>query len=289
MQRSIVGIMCCAVLVWASPAVAGDLTSDDVSGSLERGKTMVKEVPVNPHMTEAEKEAQKVLDRHNSDEYQRRIKSEVGRIQKYFETGTWDIPGQDVKAKVAERYYKNPSGLEPLRTNLAGDERIYILISSSVPLQTLRNYGLSMERAKDSRVKMVLRGFVEEPGLQPVQATKKFVHRVLTGQDGRCASSEGCQRLLLPTGIQIDPFIFRRFNVASHVPAIVYARGVSVVDDKVSEGGMRNMKVKESYVLHGDVSLEYAIELFQRNLAAKGKKSPGLDKLLAAVRTSGGY
>jgi len=47
------------------------------------------------------------------------------------------------------------------------------------------------------------------------------------------------------------------------VPAIVFARKVSIVDPQMSEGMEKNMAVPEFHVIHGDVALEYALDRFR--------------------------
>lgn len=289
MKKTIAVILMMLLLFVCRPIMAEELTTDDIAKGVERGKSTVKSVPDNSHMTDGEKEAMKVLQKHNSDEYQNRIKSEMGRIQKFFDTGKWDGIDKTPSGNGLDQSYSMPSGRSTVKTHLAGDERVYVLVSSSVPLQTLRNYGYAMEAARDMRVAMVIRGLVEEKGVDPMEATMKFVNRVLTGQDKPCRGEDGCKRLKVPSGVLIDPLVFARFGVRDSVPAIVYARGVSVADRDKSEGNKQNMKVKDFYVLRGDVSLEYAIEAFQRQLAARKQASPGLEKLLAAVRGTGKY
>ena len=95
---------------------------------------------------------------------------------------------------------------------------------------------------------MILRGCVES--CSKIKPTVQFMKAIIN-------PSEDVKRL---AEFQIDPFLYRHYKI-TQVPAIVFARGISTVNPELSEGLQSNIqKTTESYVVYGDVSLEYAIE-----------------------------
>ena len=79
------------------------------------------------------------------------------------------------------------------RGKLGSDERIYLFISSSMPLQTVRNYAASVARLGDPGIVLVMRGFIE--GMTKIQPTIRFIGTVLQ-RDPSCNPPEGeCEML----------------------------------------------------------------------------------------------
>jgi len=131
---------------------------------------------------------------------------------------------------------------------LTEDERIYVFISSSVPKETLKNYASSIDRLKDSRIIMVLRGCIG--GCSKLMPTAHFVQSIV-------APSEKEQ---LHVEVQIDPNLFRLHDIGI-VPAVVFASGVRLDVDEGSEGDLTHIQsAPSSYAVFGDVSLDYSIE-----------------------------
>ena len=64
--------------------------------------------------------------------------------------------------------------------------------------------------------------------------------------------------------------LLRKLYGADHV---VYARNVTVLDTEMSEGMERNMTTGESYSIHGDVALTYALERFRAETGSKALES----------------
>lgn len=220
--------------------------------------------PENPHREKAEELARSFHETYLSPEFQNRYRAEEDRLKR------------EVFGRVIDEYY--PDALkekekEGMSRGGEGD-RLYILASSSVPLQTLRAYASDMERAADSRVVMVFRGFVG--GMTRFKPMLGFIADILK-RDPRCdVWKEECERAPVP--IQVDPLVFRRYGV-TEVPAFVYARNLNVRDPMMSEGAEVNAAGSDSCVVFGDVSLEYAVEAILRET-----KSPFLEALSKKLR-----
>lgn len=292
--KRIIAVATVAVLSFVSLAASQEVTTDDIIRKQKEGNKMIKGiggVPENREQKRGDEEAAKLKRKYDSQEFQQRRTSEINRIKKFFDTGVWDKPSGIQNADPGSYYDAAATvSTQGARGSLRADERIYVLISSSMPMDTIRNYAYSMARGKDPNVKMMLRGMVPpRPGEAPMMATVRFATTVIAGREGCTVGQEGCEKLQFPGGVMIDPLVFRRYGVTDVAPAIVYAWGVKMVDTGKSEGGSSGIEVKDFYVLYGDASLEYAIDVFRREQAMKKRNTEGLEKLLAAVRGDGNY
>ena len=119
-----------------------------------------------------------------------------------------------------------------------------------------------------------MRGFIG--GARFVKPTVVFLKDILFVDPECYPGEERCGTY--NSQVVIDPLLFRRYHV-QRVPAFVYVPSVSVADGQISEGLESNTKVSDHYLVHGDVSLEYALKLFLGE-----RKSPGLEGLLTACR-----
>ena len=152
----------------------------------------------------------------------------------------------------------NPDSGAASGGGLAPDERVYVFISSSVPRATLSAYARSLDRLKDPRVAMVMRGCVG--GCSKIMPTVGFLREVLMPSEEEQYAVD----------VLIDPMLFRFYTIRS-VPTIVYARNVSPDLPEASEGSEENMKTKPvSYAIRGDVSLAYALDTINREAGSRG-------------------
>ncbi|WP_205743313.1 TrbC family F-type conjugative pilus assembly protein [Geobacter sp. FeAm09] len=252
-----------AFFALASPVLAGTAQEaiDNARANSAQYYTDVQRLPesVTSGLSQTST-AKQVIDTVNSKAFQDRVQKEHNRLQReMFGGGSANRPGA---------YYADSqptvAGQIP---HLAADERIYLFISSSMPLSTLRNYARGIDRLRDPRVVMVVRGFVD--GIQDGTKTMEFFMQIRL-KDLGCS---GANCATFSTQIDIDPNLYRRFRPAS-VPALVYVRGVHPVDPDVSEGSPENVPVPSPSswtMIYGDAALSY---LFGRT--ADTTKSPTL-------------
>ncbi|MDD2736726.1 MAG: type-F conjugative transfer system pilin assembly protein TrbC [Desulfuromonadaceae bacterium] len=219
----------------------------EVAVSLDKANRMAETVtiPTNDSEVEMAKIAEKMNAYYRSPEFQGRLKNETERIK------------GELFGDASVRFYPD-SNTPAARGKLGSDERIYLFISSAMPLQTVRNYAASVARLGDPNVTLVMRGFVD--GMTKIQPSIRFIGSVLQ-RDPVCNPTEGeCE--MLPAGLAVDPLLFRRYGI-DRVPAVVYARGVTAEDAALSEGDTRNTAIAESHTVFGDASLEYLIAQIQ--------------------------
>jgi type-F conjugative transfer system pilin assembly protein TrbC len=238
-----------------------EMSVPDVAATLAQADRLAGTLPLpqNRHEEEMKAVAGKLDAYYRSDEFQGRVRSETERIK------------AEVFGESYARFYPDSVKGEG-KGRLAESERVYIFVSSSMPLQTVRNYVASVARLGDPRIVMVIRGFVN--GMSRIQPTIRFVADALK-KDPLCSPSES-ECGMLPANLVVDPLLYRRYAI-DRVPAVVFARGVRAENPGLSEGDIKNTDISDSYSLYGDASLEYILQAIQRESGASSLK-----ELLAA-------
>lgn len=222
---------------------------DSIGDMNDRGEKLSKSltIPANPFTGEGAKRAKETNDFFRSGEFQRRVTAEQERLKREIFGG-----------RIQEYYQGDPEAAATMAGELPANERVYIFISSSVPRETLRNYVRDVAMLRDPNVKLVMRGLIG--GVKYIKPTMRFVSGILL-KDPAC-NPEKRRRERYAAGVNVDPLLFSRYAV-KEVPAIVYARNVTVLDVEMSEGMERNAKSGDYYTIHGDVALAYALERFR--------------------------
>ena len=233
--------------LWKETDVEG-LTVPDLANSLSNADRLAKQmtVPGNRHEKDMSDLAGTLDSYYHSDEFQLRVQSETERIKS-------EMFGGKISGYYADKDKEAPKG------KLAESERVYVFISSAMPLATIRNYAASVARLGDPNVSLVMRGFVD--GMTKIQPTIGFIASVLQ-RDQACRPQDGdCE--MLPAGLVVDPLLFRRYRI-DRVPAVVYARGLKAEDAGLSEGDPKNTAISDHYAAYGDASLEYLLDQIRR-------------------------
>lgn len=209
------------------------------AGTVEKiqkdGETCAKNLEhqeLDPEMMERAKQSAKKAE---SPEFKKQIESYQADILRSIEGY---IPPATAKAD-------NDDQEAPDEALLRSDERIYIMVSSSMPDGTIKRYLRDIGKIGDPNVIMVLRGV---PG-----GIDQFVNF------GNMLVDRWGAKDLDFMNIQIDPLIFQAYSISA-VPAIVYVNGLELVDIEQSEGREGNTTIKDACIIRGDVSLDYAVE-----------------------------
>ncbi len=258
---------------FAFPAKAGELDQESVNNLMKRKDDIFKimKAPSNRYEKKGQDRASRIMKKVDSEEYQNRLRAESERLKTtvfkdHVSTFAATAPG---------------SGIAKHTGRLSADERLYVFVSSSVPIQTLRNYAASIDAIGDPNVVMVMRGFIG--GMTKWGRMLDFTSQVLIRNPSCDTRNDQCD--MYAANLQVDPLLFRRYGV-SVVPTVVYARGVHRVDAVMSEGLADLTTVSGFYSIQGDVSLEYILESIKSET-----KSASIDAVLTALserRNEGG-
>lgn len=211
-----------------------------------------------------QEEARKMLDYYQSDSFRKKYEAEIERLKTTVFKDTLD-------ADYAAKEGKKDGGKVSM---LSGRERIYLFISSSVPVQTLRRYAADLDKLGDPHIVMVMRGFVG--GMKYMKPTLEFVQKVVAKDAGCDPGKTKCEAYRV--AMNIDPLLFQRYGI-DRVPAVVYVPEVSVTDASLSEGWEENARAGDHLVLYGDASLDYILDAFHRE---SGRKS--LERLRESLK-----
>jgi len=183
-----------------------------------------------------EQKVQSLMETLNGEQWQKNFQQMRGDVATML-----DIESNEV----VKRANKND-----LATAIGPTDRLYVFISSSVPLNTLRNYAKDIEKVPGAI--MVLRGFINSG--HKIKPTASFFADIAK-KDPDC-QGQRCEMRKIE--IQIDPFLFRRFSINS-VPAVAFETNVEGIGycgldvDTPPTGTSNN-------VVYGDASLLYAVE-----------------------------
>ena len=245
------------LILYYTLACAGDFNADSVGDALERAKAYESKIELPEiHNSGAQKAAEQTAKQFYSPQYQKKIQAEIERLK-------------SEQFADALKGFEDADQEESRNSVLPLDERLYIFISSSVPLSTLRTYASELDKLKDSGVLMVMRGFVH--GMKEFEPTLKLVRSILVKDSSCDLSAEKCE--VYNAAVSIDPLVFRKYGV-ERVPAIAYVRGISLEDVAMSEGEPENLKgSQDAYIVYGDVSVERALETIAKETGSAGIKN----------------
>ena len=262
---------------WKSQSVQ-PLSFPDVNKTLAKVEKIKKslQIPKNKLEKEMQKEAAKTIAIYQSPEYQAKIAAETDRIKReLFHEQLKDLPSERGGLKGDD----DKKGLNETRfvARLADDERIYIFVSSSMPIDTVRAYASSLARYGDqSQMALVMRGFIG--GATKIIPTTNYFADVRKSSS-TCDLTSGEQCAMLNTKIMVDPILFRRYNI-TQVPATVYAKGVRVNIPEQSEGN-DDVTIGEFWVVYGDATLDYNLEKIRQASNSESLKHLLSSSLLA--------
>ena len=264
----ILTILICAVLYIAIPFLVygGDNTIEAIKKAQKQAETLRERLTISPEINRYYEQARKqALEQIR--EFRRRRKQEIEAYNQMLKKQYGIDTGLS-------------SGISPVSTQmnhyLMADERIYIFMSSSVPMVTWNNYAEDIDKIRDPNIVMVLRGCIG--GCQRIRPTLEFIQKIIVpgGFSSVDTSRDGWEEELRTRArriqIWIDPLLFRYYGV-EEVPCIVYAKDVHPLDD-LSEGLKENLENKPQYFkVYGDWSLSYMLKkLYEQSNAGNIKK-----------------
>lgn len=215
------------------------------------------------HKEQGRAEAERLARHFVSENFQRKLHQESERIKRDL-FGATKIAGEEPSGEEEMEQADQKSGV------LSSSERIYLFVSSSMPLVTLRNYAADLARLADPNITMVMRGFVG--GMKYAQPTLRLVSDIIVKNPGCKATQQRCDAHKV--NINVDPLLYRRYQI-SRVPALVYVPSFHETEPGGSEG---LGEASPYYVLYGDASLAYGIERIQKEVKSHSLKRV-LDKL----------
>lgn len=269
MHRNKIGIIACLLALLSLAANADDNTRQVYEDAAKRAEEMQSQItPPEQFNADGTRAAERLAEAVNSKAFQDAIEAEKERINAKFYAAH--------NKKIFEHNGIDSQNLSEFG-KLTAKERIYILVSSSIPKETLRNYVKSVDQLQDGSVVLVLRGFIGR--IRDYKPTVEYITSLLK-KDPNCDFSVESECEFYKAEFNVDPLVYRKFGV-TEVPAIVYADNVLLDDPDMSIGSEGNLKGPlTSHIVYGDVSLQYALERLAKlsgnsNLEQMAKKLDG--------------
>ena len=143
---------------------------------------------------------------------------------------------------------------------LRDDERIYIFISSSIPIDVLKRYATDIDLLGIGKnTVFILRGCIDTGkgvgGCGDFKATVNFFK----------SFAEDKKDSIYNVQIWIDPTLFKKYSITS-APTFVYAEGITLSGDIGSEGSDQRLISTPKYSKSlGDWSFDYHLRELQRS------------------------
>jgi len=174
---------------------------------------------------------------------------------------------------LADEVIKGKVSNLPKNNFLSNKQKIYVVISSSMPKETIQNYFKTIQPVRTDVI-FVTRGFIGD--IKYIKPTLKWMKDILTKPN---CNEEDKKKCMYQVNLEINPKVTRHFNI-SEVPAVIFVRNY---DGFLSEYmPLPKESKEEAYVAYGDANIIYALEKI--NKKAKDKH---LSKLIKEMR--GGF
>lgn len=174
---------------------------------------------------------------------------------------------------LADEVIKGKVSNLPKNNFLSNKQKIYVVISSSMPKETIQNYFKTIQPVRTDVI-FVTRGFIGD--IKYIKPTLKWMKDVLTKPN---CNEEDKKKCMYQVNLEINPKVTRHFNI-SEVPAVIFVRNY---DGFLSEYmPLPKESKEEAYIAYGDANIIYALEKI--NKKAKDKH---LSKLIKEMR--GGF
>jgi len=237
--------------LWSTQALnKKEIDLEKIADAVEEQKKKLEAGGIENNNNEAIKRANEAAQKFHSERYQSTLNKEMERIKA-------DVFNVGQKENNAIIY---PDAIKTPEHSLSKGSYLYIFISSSMPKNTIRAYAQDVALLKEQNIMIVLRGMIGQPA--KLKETAKYIQNIIK-------KNPECERKckLYKARFSIDPKLFEKYNI-TEVPVFVYDWNVKTMEPGVGrETG--NQTGSEYLKLKGDVSVEYALEIFRRETKEK--------------------
>lgn len=140
---------------------------------------------------------------------------------------------------------------------LSNNEKLFIVISSSIPKHILKNY-FEMLQKVNTDITFVLRGTIG--GIKEIKPTLEWIQEILTKNDNT----------RYEYNVMIEPRVVSKYKV-EQTPAVLYVKNYnpSYTEESMDE---------EHYIYYGAVDIDYALKKINGDV-----KSLGIEKVLGII------
>jgi len=174
--------------------------------------------------------------------YREAMQQQAERSYNLTQTREYQAGIEQLKTKIFPNYQAQDqnNGVE-----LDNGDRLYLFVSSSMPLEVVRRYARQIEGLPGAT--LVLRGFIG--GASRVKPTLRYKNKVLADEES-CTEAT-CKTI--NTAMAVDPVLFQRYQI-KRVPAVVTVGGLTGAG-QCSEGNKDVVKIRQKNASFGDAPL----------------------------------
>jgi type-F conjugative transfer system pilin assembly protein TrbC len=152
---------------------------------------------------------------------------------------------------------------------LSDKEKVYVVISSSMPIDTIQNYFKEVQPVRTDIV-FVMRGFIGN--ISHIKPTLKWIKKAMTKPNCHEKDNKKCMYRI---NLEINPKVTEHFNI-NEVPAVIFVRNYNGFLDKYQV--LPKKSDEEAYIAYGDANIIYALEKID-----KKAKDKYLEKMIKAL------
>ncbi|AWI34155.1 TrbC family F-type conjugative pilus assembly protein [Helicobacter apodemus] len=250
---------------------AGELNIDFLRDTMQESKEFENLQIEAPSMEYLDK-AKEIKDLTNMEDFKKELKANEDYI--LYDKSIDFSKYTGLNREELESIRNGSHNLQSGNRFLSSDEKIFIVISSSMPKETIINYFKTLEKV-NTDVTFILQGLVGND-ISKLNPTLEYIRDLLVKDKN--TSLENPENIY-SFNIDINPKVTQKFNI-THTPAVIF---ISNYDKTLQEP----QELKESingervYIAYGAVSADYAFKEIN-----KKAKSKGLEKLLAQLNKS---
>jgi len=224
----------------------------------------------------AEQQAKEVSNYARSDKFQKGVLENEKYIlyDKSIDWSKYTGKYSDQTKEIMKQLENTNSSLLSKNQFLNPNEKLFIVISSSLKKETIRNYFKMLENV-NTDVTFVLRGVIGTP--KKIMPTINYINDLLI-KDPNKDKSDPSNRYSF--NVEINPKITRRFDV-KQVPAVLFIKNYNPVVQEYKDVIGSPDKDELYWIAYGEASIDYALKQIN-----KKAKSDGIERLLKAMNQS---
>jgi len=194
------------------------------------------------------KDVQENINSHN---FENNLSKIYDSVLKNVDIETRRLQGENVSIDNLTTLKNKKTSNDDIKSFLQNN-RIYIFMSQSVPMDIWHTYGKLIYDKKLTNTSMVLRGCIGG-SCTKIAPTGEFIVKLKKYDK----NSE------ISPNIIIDPLLFRKYNI-SQVPCVVFAQDTQTKDLALSEGIAENFNAKKTYKSCGAWNLLWHLKQLQQ-------------------------
>lgn len=153
---------------------------------------------------------------------------------------------------------------------LSPDEKLFIVISSSLSKESIQNYFKMLERV-NTDITFVLRGLVGND-VRYINPTRAYIQDLLIKNPHNKDKQD--KNNVYYFNIHINPKITKHFNITK-VPAVIFIKNYNPILEDYQALPKKQDEKEEVFIAYGEVGIDYALKSIN-----KEAKSQGLERLL---------